>query len=99
MMTSSAASWERYKMTLTRSSFVAGASAAFAAVPYVSSAQTITNLKVILFPGLATWTLWAGQQQGFYERERVAVAITPTPGSVYQFQHLAAGEFDFAFTA
>ncbi|HXP92965.1 MAG TPA: ABC transporter substrate-binding protein [Candidatus Binatia bacterium] len=86
-------------MKLFRSSFVAGASAAFAAVPLVGSAQTVTNLKVILFPGLATWTLWVGQQQGFYDKERLAVAITPTPGSVYQFQHLSAGEFDFAFTA
>ncbi len=71
----------------------------FAAVPLMSSAQAVTNLKIILFPGLATWTLWVGQQQGFYDKEHLAVTITPTPGSVYQFQHLSTGEFDFAFTA
>ena len=84
---------------LSRPSFIAGAAASFSAVPLVSSAQAMTNLKIILFPGLATWTAWVGQEQGFYERERLSVAITPTPGSVYQFQHLSAGEFDFAFTA
>lgn len=86
-------------MSLSRSSFIAGTAAACAAAPTIVSAQTMTNLKVILFPGLATWTLWVGQQQGFYQQEQLSVAITPTPGSVYQFQHLSAGEFDFAFTA
>jgi ABC-type nitrate/sulfonate/bicarbonate transport system substrate-binding protein len=86
-------------MNLSRPSFIAGAAASFAAAPAIVSAQTMTNLKIILFPGLATWTIWVGQQQGFYEKERLSVAITPTPGSVYQFQHLSAGEFDFAFTA
>ncbi|HXF33116.1 MAG TPA: ABC transporter substrate-binding protein [Candidatus Acidoferrales bacterium] len=86
-------------MLVSRPSFIAGAAASFSAIPLVSSAQAVTNLKIILFPGLATWTIWAGQQQGFYERERLSVALTPTPGSVYQFQHLSAGEFDFAFTA
>jgi ABC-type nitrate/sulfonate/bicarbonate transport system substrate-binding protein len=85
-------------MHISRSRFLAGA-ATFAAAPKLAAAQTVTNVKIILFPGLATWTLWVGQKQGFYERERLAVSITPTPGSVYQFQHLSNGEFDFAFTA
>jgi ABC-type nitrate/sulfonate/bicarbonate transport system substrate-binding protein len=84
---------------LRRSSFLASAAAVAAGVPRLGSAQTMTNLKVILFPGLATWNLWVGQTQGFYDNEHLSVAITPTPGSVYQFQHLSAGEFDFAFTA
>jgi ABC-type nitrate/sulfonate/bicarbonate transport system substrate-binding protein len=58
-----------------------------------------TTLKIILFPGLSSWNVWIGQSQGFYEREDLVVTTTPTPGSVYQFQHLNAGEFDLAFTA
>jgi ABC-type nitrate/sulfonate/bicarbonate transport system substrate-binding protein len=86
-------------MHVRRSGFIAGATSVLAAAPYIGVAQPTTTLKVILFPGLATWNLWVGQSQGFYERESLNVVITPTPGSVYQFEHLSAGEFDFAFTA
>jgi ABC-type nitrate/sulfonate/bicarbonate transport system substrate-binding protein len=55
-------------------------------------------LEVIVFPGGFNWPLWVGNDKGFFAAQGLEVRITPTPGSVYQMQNLAAGKFDIAFS-
>ena len=62
-------------------------------------AQPATTLKVIVFPGGQNWPLWVAQDKGFLARERLAMEITPTPGSVFQLTNMIAGKFDIAMTA
>lgn len=56
-------------------------------------------LRVLVFPGGFNWPLWVAQDKGFFEQERLAVAITPTPNSTFQMKGLIQGEFDIAMTA
>jgi ABC-type nitrate/sulfonate/bicarbonate transport system substrate-binding protein len=56
-------------------------------------------LRVIYFPAADVLPLWTGVAKGTYAKYGVAPVLTPTPGSVYQFAHLAAGDFDVALTA
>jgi ABC-type nitrate/sulfonate/bicarbonate transport system substrate-binding protein len=60
--------------------------------------KTLIALAVIVFPGGFNWPLWVGMEKGFFAQEGVEVTLTPTPGSVYQMQNLAAGKFDIAFS-
>jgi ABC-type nitrate/sulfonate/bicarbonate transport system substrate-binding protein len=86
---------------LTRARFVGSALAAGAAaglVPARVAAQT-TKLRVIYFPAADVLPLWVGIAKGFYAQQGLELALTPTPGSVYQFQHLSAGDFEIAVTA
>jgi ABC-type nitrate/sulfonate/bicarbonate transport system substrate-binding protein len=78
------------------SSLAAGALAGLA--PLRAAAQT-TTLRVIYFPAADVLPLWVGIAKGFYAQQGLALALTPTPGSVYQFQHLSAGDFEIAVTA
>lgn len=65
-----------------------------------AGAQSMRKLRVIVFPGGGNgWPIWVGQRQGFFAREGLEVELTPTPGSIYQMQHLIAGDFDIAHTA
>ena len=90
-------------MGLSRSTFVrsaAGAAAAsLAAAPRIVRAQAPTTLRAIFFPSADVLPWWVGIEQGFFARNGVTVTLTPTPGSVYQFQHLASGDFELALTA
>ncbi|UUX95307.1 ABC transporter substrate-binding protein [Aquabacterium sp. J223] len=56
-------------------------------------------LKVIVFPGGFNWPLWVAQDKGYFSRERLSVAITPTPNSTFQMKGLIQGDFDIAMTA
>jgi len=56
-------------------------------------------LNVVVFPGGFNLPLWAAEQQGFFERSGVRVALTPAPSSTFQMQGLAEGRFDIAMTA
>lgn len=87
---------------LSRSTFVraAAAAGAVAGTPIKAArAQSLKTLRVIFFPGASTLPLWTGIAQGFFTAQNLAIALTPTPNSVYQFQHLSAGDFDIAMTA
>ncbi len=64
-----------------------------------AAAQPAATLRVIVFPGGSNWPLWVAQDQGFLAREKLAIEITPTPGSVFQLTNLIAGKFDIALTA
>jgi ABC-type nitrate/sulfonate/bicarbonate transport system substrate-binding protein len=60
--------------------------------------KTLVVLAVIVFPGGFNWPLWVGAERGYFAENGVEIAITPTPGSVFQMQNLAAGKFDIAFS-
>jgi len=86
-------------MKLARSAFVRAAAAALAAPAAARAQSPAATLRLIYFPGADMLPVYIGIQKGFFARENVTVALTPTPGSVYQFQHLSAGDFDIALTA
>lgn len=56
-------------------------------------------LRVIVFPGGFNWPIWVAQKQGFFDREALAVQVTPTPNSTFQLKGLIQGDFDLAMTA
>ena len=56
-------------------------------------------LKIIVFPGGFNWPIFVAQEKGFFEKNDVEVAVTPTPDSKFQMVGLIDGEFDIAMTA
>jgi len=81
----------------SRRAFVAAVAAA-TALPLPALAQTVPVRAIGFFSG-NTLPLWVADAKGFFARENLSVTLTPTPGSVYQFQHLSAGDFDIGTTA
>ncbi|MBV8152284.1 MAG: ABC transporter substrate-binding protein [Candidatus Eremiobacteraeota bacterium] len=75
---------------------LAGGGAALAPRRAMAQAETV---RVIFFPGASNLPLWCGLAKGFFAAQNLDLALTPTPGSVYMFQHLSAGDFDIALTA
>ena len=69
-----------------------------AAAAFACAQAWAAKLEVIVFPGGFNWPLWIAQEKGFFADRNLEVHITPTPGSVFQMQSLAAGKFDIAFT-
>jgi len=57
------------------------------------------NFRVIAFPGAPNLPIFAAQAEGFFAEEGLEIDLTTTPSSVFQFQELAAGNFDIAMTA
>ncbi|MGD9923099.1 MAG: ABC transporter substrate-binding protein [Pseudorhodoplanes sp.] len=64
-----------------------------------ASAQGAKTLEVIVFPGGFNWTIFVGQDKGFFEKNGVTVKVTPTPNSQFQLKGLIEGKFDIAMTA
>ena len=60
---------------------------------------SLTGLKVIAFPGAPNLPVFAAIERGFFAEAGVTVDLTTTPSSVFQFEKLAAGDFDIAMTA
>ena len=85
---------------LSRSTFVRSGIAGAAVAPSLlrrgAAQPAAPNVRVILFPGVSNLPLWCAIARGFFARENVTVSLTPTPGSIYMFQHLSAGDFDLA---
>jgi ABC-type nitrate/sulfonate/bicarbonate transport system substrate-binding protein len=71
---------------------------ALAAAVWTPAALANSPLEVIVFPGGFNWPLWVGNEKGFFAANGLEVKITPTPGSVFQMQNLAAGKFDIAIS-
>jgi ABC-type nitrate/sulfonate/bicarbonate transport system substrate-binding protein len=69
-----------------------------AALPRVASADP-TPVRVIGFFGAGTLPYWIAGDTGLFAHENLAVTLTQTPGSVYMFNHLSAGDFDVALAA
>lgn len=84
-------------MGTSRKSFL-GVAAALAAIPGRALAQA-TPVRLIGFLSGGTLPFWIADAKGFFGRESVAVTLTPTPSSIYQFQHLSGGDFDIGTTA
>ena len=42
-----------------------------------------TPIDVIVFPGGFNWPIWAAEENGLFDRERLDVRLTPTPGSAF----------------
>ena len=85
----------------TRGQFVAGAAAAataFAGAVMPALAQT-TPLRVNIFGGLDAWPIYVMRDRGFMKAAGFDLTLTPTPGSVPQFQQMMAGAADLALTA
>jgi len=74
-----------------------GLMAGFGATP--ASAQGTKPLNVIVFPGGFNWTIFVGQDKGFFEKNGVSVNVVPTPNSQFQLKGLIEGKFDIAMTA
>jgi ABC-type nitrate/sulfonate/bicarbonate transport system substrate-binding protein len=55
-------------------------------------------VRLIVFPGGFNWPVWVAQRRGFFARAGIEVAVTHTPGSVFQWTGLAQGDFDLAIT-
>ena len=64
-----------------------------------ASAGPLRPVSVIVFPGGFNWPIWVAQEKGFFARNGVEVALTPTPNSVFQLTDLIDGKFDIAMTA
>jgi len=56
------------------------------------------SLSVIVFPGGFNWPIWVAQAKGFFSANRIEVALTLTPNSVFQLTGLIEGKFDIAMT-
>ena len=64
-----------------------------------AAAQGAKPLEVIVFPGGFNWPLFVAQDKGIFEKNGIAVKITPTPNSQFQLKNLIEGKFDIAMTA
>jgi ABC-type nitrate/sulfonate/bicarbonate transport system substrate-binding protein len=63
------------------------------------SADDKVQVRVMVFPGGANLPLWVAEEKGFNLRERLKVALTPTPNSVALVRALMSGEQDIALSA
>ncbi|MDB5824288.1 MAG: transporter substrate-binding protein [Herminiimonas sp.] len=64
----------------------------------LAHAQGARPLNLIIFPGGLSWPIFVAQDKGFFEKEKLAVKVTETPGSVFQIKGIMAGDFDVAMT-
>ena len=67
--------------------------------PAPAVAQQPKSISVIVFPGGFNWPIWVAQEKGLFDRNGIAVTVTPTPDSKFQLTNLIDGKFDIAMTA
>src|SRR2546423_12433045 len=58
----------------------------------VSQSSAQTPLKVMVFPGLANWSIFAADHKGLFAKHGIALEIINTPSSDAQRERLAKGE-------
>ena len=75
------------------------AAVATAARAQAPAAPPPTPLRVIAFDGGWNLPIWAGQRQGFFEANGVAVQLSYTPSSAYLVSSLFDGKSDIATAA
>jgi ABC-type nitrate/sulfonate/bicarbonate transport system substrate-binding protein len=61
--------------------------------------RKLEPVSVIVFPGGFNWPIWVAQEKGYFERNGIALKLTPTPNSAFQLTNLIDGKFDIAMTA
>lgn len=59
---------------------------------------SVARVTLIVFPGGFNWPVWVAQECGLFARQRIAVDVVATPGSVFQWTSLAIGESQIAIT-
>jgi ABC-type nitrate/sulfonate/bicarbonate transport system substrate-binding protein len=59
----------------------------------------MTSVELIAFPGAQNLPIFAGLEQGLFEKAGIDLIMTTTPNSAYQAEHLANGKFQIAGTA
>jgi ABC-type nitrate/sulfonate/bicarbonate transport system substrate-binding protein len=88
----------------TRRAVVLGGGAAVAAGVMSASApgalaQGLTTLKVMIFPGLTNFPVFAGQHKGLFAKYGIAIELLRAPNSKVQRGGLAKGDHQIIHTA
>jgi ABC-type nitrate/sulfonate/bicarbonate transport system substrate-binding protein len=63
------------------------------------STQSLTRLRVNVFPGGFNWPVFAATELGYFARHGLEIELQATSGSVPQMKALAAERFEIAMTA
>jgi ABC-type nitrate/sulfonate/bicarbonate transport system substrate-binding protein len=63
-----------------------------------TTARPLRPVRLIVFPGGHNWPVWVAQELGYLAENGIDLAVTPTPGSVFQLTGLIDGTFDLAIT-
>ncbi len=75
------------------------AAALIAGLCVAGGASAPTTLRVILFPGAQNLPMWVAEKKDYFQAEGLAVALTPTPNSVFLVRSLLKGDYDVALAA
>ena len=73
--------------------------AALALALAAAPAAAETTLEVSHFPGGGTWPIYAGNAQGYFAAEGLAIHLDPVTGSVMQITATMDGKYDLGLTA
>jgi ABC-type nitrate/sulfonate/bicarbonate transport system substrate-binding protein len=58
----------------------------------------LNPVRLVVFPGAFNWPVWVARRKGWFAAEGVELAVTETPGSVFQLTGLIDGKFDLGIT-
>ncbi len=72
------------------------AAVALAAMLGSAQAQALTTLKVIVFPGLSNFSIFAAQHKGLFAKRGLAIELINTPNSKAMRDGLANGTYQIA---
>jgi ABC-type nitrate/sulfonate/bicarbonate transport system substrate-binding protein len=89
--------YRRFSRLMTNIGRGAAALAIMMAGTIGASAQTA--LKVMVFPGLTNYSIFAAQQKGFFTKQGLSIELINTPSSDVQRERLARGEVQIVETA
>jgi ABC-type nitrate/sulfonate/bicarbonate transport system substrate-binding protein len=87
---------------LSRRRFLAGTGAAAAAAMLPAPAvraQALTSIKVMTFPGMTNFSIFAAQHKGLFAKHGLAVDLLYTVNSMMQRDGLAKGDYQIIQTA
>ncbi|KAA6476838.1 ABC transporter substrate-binding protein [Agrobacterium sp. ICMP 7243] len=86
--------WKRAMLFSTATAFF-GAASLYATLESAAAEQP-KSISVIAFPSPHSWPIWAAQEKGYFDRNGIAVTLTPTPNSEFLMTGLVDGRFDIA---
>ncbi|WP_425961045.1 ABC transporter substrate-binding protein [Rhizobium nepotum] len=75
-----------------------GAASLFVALEGGGAAATehAKPISAIAFPSPHNWPIWVAQEKGYFDRNGIALTLTPTPNSEFLMAGLIDGRFDIA---
>jgi ABC-type nitrate/sulfonate/bicarbonate transport system substrate-binding protein len=79
-----------------RPTIMIGALACAAMVGMMSAAPAQTALKVIVFPGLSNFSIYAAQHKNLFAKHGLAIELLSTPNSTVLREGLAKGDYQIA---